>query len=49
LKSLSGNRRQALWEAADSVPDNRILRSITLIDEPAEMDTPREAENIVAE
>lgn len=49
LESLSGNRRQALWEAVASVPDKGLLRSATVIEEPVEMDAPSEAENIVAD
>ncbi|KAB0325486.1 error-prone DNA polymerase [Janthinobacterium sp. PLB04] len=49
LESLSGNRRQALWEAVASVPDKGLLRSATVIEEPVKMDAPSEAENIVAD
>ena len=49
LESLSGNRRQALWDAVASVPDKGLLRSTTVIEEPVEMDAPSEAENIVAD
>lgn len=49
LESLSGNRRQALWEAVASVPDKGLLRSANVIEEPVEMDAPSEAENIVAD
>ena len=49
LESLSGNRRQALWEAVASVPDKGLLRSATVIEEPVEMEAPSEAENIAAD
>ncbi|MGX9773148.1 error-prone DNA polymerase [Janthinobacterium aestuarii] len=49
LESLSGNRRQALWEAVASVPDKGLLRSATVIEEPVEMEASSEAENIVAD
>lgn len=49
LESLSGNRRQALWEAVANVPDKGLLRSATVIEEPVEIDAPSEAENIVAD
>ena len=49
LETLSGNRRQALWEALASVPDKGLLRCATVVEEPVEMEAPGEAENIVAD
>ncbi|MEO8169461.1 MAG: error-prone DNA polymerase [Oxalobacteraceae bacterium] len=49
LESLSGNRRQALWQAAASVPDKGLLRPATLVEELVELEAPSEAENTVAD
>jgi len=49
LESLTGNRRQAMWQAVGSVPDKGLLRSATIIEAPLHLDAPSEAENIVAD
>lgn len=49
LESLSGNRRQALWQVVASVPDKGLLRPATVVEELVEMEAPSEAENIVAD
>lgn len=49
LESLTGNRRQALWQAVVSVPDKGLLRTATVTEAPVELDAPSEAENIVAD
>lgn len=49
LESLSGNRRQALWQVVASVPDKGLLRPATVVEEVVEMEAPSEAENIVAD
>jgi error-prone DNA polymerase len=49
LESLSGNRRQALWQVVASVPERGLLRPATVIEELVEMEAPSEAENIVAD
>jgi error-prone DNA polymerase len=49
LESLSGNRRQALWQAAASVPDKGLLRP-AIVHEPAlQLEAPGDAENTVAD
>ena len=49
LESLSGNRRQAMWQAVGNVPDKGLLRSATIIEEELKLAAPSEAENIVAD
>lgn len=49
LESLSGNRRQALWQVVASVPDKGLLRPAAVVDELVKMEAPSEAENIVAD
>jgi error-prone DNA polymerase len=49
LKSLAGNRRQAAWEAAASVPDRDILRPTTVAEEKIELPAPSECESITAD
>jgi error-prone DNA polymerase len=49
LESLSGNRRQALWQVVASVPEKGLLRPATVIEELVEMEAPTEAENTVAD
>ncbi|MFM9433539.1 error-prone DNA polymerase [Janthinobacterium sp. CG_23.3] len=49
LESLSGNRRQALWQAVASVPEKGLLRPATVVEEFVQMEAPSEAENIVAD
>jgi error-prone DNA polymerase len=49
LESLSGNRRQALWQVVASVPEKGLLRPATVIEEQVEMEAPTEAENTVAD
>jgi DNA polymerase III alpha subunit len=49
LESLSGNRRQALWQVVASVPDKGLLRPARVVEELVEMEAPSEAENIVAD
>jgi len=49
LESLSGNRRQALWQAVASVPEKGLLRPATVVEDFVELDAPTEAENTVAD
>jgi error-prone DNA polymerase len=49
LESLSGNRRQALWQAVASVPGKGLLRAAAVVEDFVEMKTPTEAENTVAD
>ncbi|WP_296002070.1 error-prone DNA polymerase [Rugamonas sp.] len=49
LASLSGNRRQALWQAAVSVPEQGLLRAATVLEDFVELAAPTEAENTVAD
>lgn len=49
LESLSGNRRQALWQAVASVPEKGLLRAATVVEDFVEMDAPTDAENTVAD
>ena len=49
LESLSGNRRQALWQALGSVPDKGLLRAAVIVEEALQLEAPSEAEGIVAD
>ncbi|MET3133990.1 error-prone DNA polymerase [Oxalobacteraceae bacterium GrIS 1.11] len=49
LASLSGNRRQALWQAVASVPDKGLLRAATIDEAPLQLEAPSEAESLVAD
>jgi error-prone DNA polymerase len=49
LFSMSGNRRQALWQAAASVPDKGLLRMANIEEEDLQLEAPSEGANIVAD
>ena len=49
LESLTGNRRQAMWQAVGSVPDKGLLRAAVIVEEELRLEAPSEAENIVAD
>ena len=49
LESLTGNRRQTMWQAVGSVPDKGLLRSAFIVEEELQLAAPSEAENIVAD
>ncbi|SAK72266.1 DNA polymerase [Caballeronia catudaia] len=49
LASLSGNRREALWQSVAAVPDRDILAEARIDDETPMLGSPSEAENIVAD
>jgi error-prone DNA polymerase len=49
LEALSGNRRQALWQAAASVPDKGLLRPALVHEPELLLEAPGEAENTVAD
>jgi error-prone DNA polymerase len=49
LQSLSGNRRQAMWQAKASVPDKGLLRSAEINEEMVELIAPTEAEDVVTD
>lgn len=49
LESLSGNRRQAMWQARSSVPDKGLLRPAEIVEDLVELESPTEAENVVAD
>ncbi len=49
LKSLAGNRRQALWQSVAAVPDRDILADSRIDDETPALGTPSEAEDIVSD
>jgi error-prone DNA polymerase len=49
LESLSGNRRQAAWQAAGSVPGKGLLSGTVIEEAPLALDAPSEAENVVAD
>jgi error-prone DNA polymerase len=49
LESLAGNRRQAMWQAAASIPDKGLLRAATIIEDFLELESPSEAENVSAD
>jgi error-prone DNA polymerase len=49
LSSLAGNRRQALWQSVDAVPDKDILAGAAAEDETPNFSTPTEANDMVAD
>lgn len=49
LAALSGNRRQALWQAVASVPDKGLLREAAIEETAIMLAAPSEGENIVAD
>ncbi|OEZ54223.1 error-prone DNA polymerase [Duganella sp. HH105] len=49
LSALSGNRRQAMWQAAASVPDKGLLRPAEIAEDFVELESPSEAENVTAD
>lgn len=49
LKSLSGNRRQAMWQARSSVPDKGLLRPAEIVEELVELESPTAAEDVTAD
>ncbi|MYM83348.1 hypothetical protein GTP44_15470 [Duganella sp. FT50W] len=49
LQTLSGNRRQAIWQAKSSVPDKGLLRPAEIKEELVELDAPTEAEDVVTD
>lgn len=49
LESLSGNRRQAMWQAKASVPDKGLLRPAEILEDLVELESPTEAENVAAD
>ena len=49
LESLTGNRRQAMWQAVGSVHDKGLLLAAVIVEEELRLEAPSEAENIVAD
>jgi error-prone DNA polymerase len=49
LAPLSGNRREAMWNAAGSTPDKGLLREARIAEETLELQAPSEAEDLVAD
>jgi error-prone DNA polymerase len=49
LRTLSGNRRQAMWQAKSAVPDKGLLRPAEIIEELVELESPTEAEDVTAD
>ncbi len=49
LRSLAGNRRQALWDAAGSVPDKDLLRPTEVEEEAPQLVPPTEGEEILGD
>jgi error-prone DNA polymerase len=49
LASLSGNRREALWQAVAAVPDKDLLRATTRDEEALVLPAPSEGEEIVSD
>lgn len=49
LQTLSGNRRQAMWQAKSSVPDKGLLRPAEIREELVELEAPTEAEDVVTD
>lgn len=49
LFSLSGNRRQAMWQAKASIPDKGLLRRAQITEDLIELDAPTEAEDVVTD
>ncbi|AXA94460.1 error-prone DNA polymerase [Massilia sp. YMA4] len=49
LRSLAGNRRQALWEAVGAVPDKDLLRPTTPVEEAPRLRAPSEGDDIIGD
>ncbi len=49
LRSLAGNRRQALWDAAGAVPDKDLLRPTEVEEEAPQLVPPTEGEEILGD
>jgi error-prone DNA polymerase len=49
LRSLAGNRRQALWDAAGAVPDKDLLRPTEVEEEAPRLVAPTEGEEILGD
>jgi error-prone DNA polymerase len=49
LESLSGHRRQALWQAVVSMPDKGLLKHAAIEGEGIQLAAPSEAKNIVCD
>jgi len=49
LRSLAGNRREALWQAVGAVPDRDLLRPTTVQEETPRLAAPSEGEEIVGD
>lgn len=49
LVSLSGNRREAMWQAAAAVPDKGLLRPAEVVEDFVELDAPSEADDVAAD
>lgn len=49
LFALTGNRRQALWQALASVPDKDLLRSASIVEAAVRLEEASEGESIVAD
>jgi error-prone DNA polymerase len=49
LKSLAGNRREALWQAVGAVPDKDLLRPTSPVEEAPELRAPSEGDEIVGD
>ena len=49
LASLSGNRRQAMWQALGSVPGKGLLHGAIIVEDALLLEAPSEADNIVAD
>ncbi|MBZ2209882.1 error-prone DNA polymerase [Massilia soli] len=49
LRSLAGNRRQALWQAVGAVPDKDLLRPTSLAEDTPTLRAPSEGDEIVGD
>jgi error-prone DNA polymerase len=49
LSALSGNRREAMWNAAGSTPDKGLLREAQVAEDSLQLPAPSEAEELVAD
>jgi error-prone DNA polymerase len=49
LRALSGNRREALWQAVGSVADKGVLRQAPIREEAIHLEAPSEGQDIVAD
>ncbi|WP_118182565.1 error-prone DNA polymerase [Paraburkholderia phosphatilytica] len=49
LEALAGNRREALWHAADALPDKDMLAPARIVDETPMLGAPSEAEDVVGD